>query len=128
MDKKDSDSVQTEATEATSKTSGSSASNCSKKSSKSSKSRKSRSSKNKKKEDKLPSVSEIEVMLLQEENKRVEREKKLLMEAILGGEKTHKAKLMVDSMTQGGLKPFMTNEAFRIQERKFYVNHIPKLK
>ena len=66
-------------------------------------------------------------MTLQEENKKVEREK-VLMEAILGGEKAHKAKLTAESMTQEGLKPFMTSEAFRIQERKFYTNHIPKLK
>ena len=128
LDKKDTGSVHIESTEDTNSTSGSSASNNTKKSSKSSKSRSSKSTRRKKKEYKLPSISEIEIMALQEENKKVEREKKILMEAILGGEKAHKAKLMAESMTQGGLKPFMTNEAFKIQERKFYVSHIPKLK
>ena len=121
LDNKDAESVHTEATEETSNTSGSSSSKSTKKSSKSSKSRSSKSTRRKKKEDKLPSVSEIEIMALQEENKKVEREKKVLMEAILGGEKAHKSKLMAESMTQGELKPFMISEASRIQERKFYV-------
>ena len=106
LDSKDTESVQTEATEETSDTSGSSSSKSTKKSSKS---RRSKSSRRKKKEDKLPSVSEIEIMALQEENLKVEREKKVLMEAILGGEKAHKAKLMTEAMTEGGLKPFMTS-------------------
>ena len=69
---------------------------------------------------------EIELMMQVEENNRLLNEKKLLMDAISHGEKTFKSREM-NKIFSGDNKPFMSDEIFRFQDRKFNASYVPKL-
>ena len=66
-------------------------------------------------------------MALTENCNRLEREKKLLMDTINSGEKTYKSRQMANIFSGNDQTPFMIDEIFKHQERKFNIGQIPKL-
>ena len=69
---------------------------------------------------------EIELITQVKESNRLLKKRKLLMDAISHGEKTFKSREM-EKIFSGDNKPFMSDEIFRFQERKFNAKYVPKL-